>query len=234
MSELPELPRVDTLVATRRALHRVAEHVLSAARKTETGHIGLRPGPGGFRTPPFDDGRVIAVNGTDLEVVTATDVRRAPLTTLRAAAALAGIEPGFPWTTHPPATPLEPDEPLSVDPSAAATLAGWYALGDEALRRLAADLADEQPSAAQIYPEHFDLGLAAAGVNYGVSPGDDGIALPYLYVGPHDGPPTRDAFWNAAFGAYVTIGDIRSADAAFAFFREGHDRLRTQRVAVSP
>ena len=130
-----DLPPTPVIVETRRSLHRVAEHVLSAALKRATGQIALEQAPGGFRTPPLPDGRVVAVDGTDLTVTAADGVRRAPLTTVADAARLAGIEAGFPWTKHPPATPFEPDEPLSVDPAAAAVLADWFALGADALQR---------------------------------------------------------------------------------------------------
>jgi hypothetical protein len=227
---MPDLPPTPVLVETRRSLHRVAEHVLSAALKTATGHIALQPGPDGFRTPALPDGTVVAVEGTEITVAQDDDVRRAPLTTVAAAAELAGIAPGFPWTKHPPATPLEPDAPLSVDRASAAVLAGWFALGAEALTVLAAEIPQDEPGAARIYPEHFDLGMVADQVNYGVSPGDDAIELPYLYVGPHEGPPERDAFWNAPFGAFRTIHDVRSPDDALAFFRAGRERVREART----
>ena len=38
------------LAATRDGLHRVAEHILAAARYAASGRIGLIPSPGGFRT----------------------------------------------------------------------------------------------------------------------------------------------------------------------------------------
>ena len=47
----------------------------------------------------------------------------------------------------------------------------------------------------------------AARVNYGISPGDMHIPGPYLYVGPHDGPPAADEFWNAPFGAVLRYHD---------------------------
>ena len=65
---------------------------------------------------------------------------------------------------------------------------------------------DETPV---LWPEHFDLGITAGPINYGASPGDAQVADPYLYVGPHDGPPPGDpAFWNAPFGAVRTIDQI--------------------------
>src|SRR5471030_2132438 len=145
----------DALVTTRRSLHQVAEHVLSAARKRATGEIALLPGPGGVRTPPLPDGRVLALIEGDIAVIDDNGVRRAPLTTARAAADFVGTEPGFPWTKHPPGTESTPDAPLEVDPEAARVLAGWFALGDEALRELATTLSPGAEPTPQIFPEHF-------------------------------------------------------------------------------
>ncbi|MGZ4781564.1 MAG: hypothetical protein ACXVYL_06660 [Oryzihumus sp.] len=223
---MTQTPSLDSLVRTRESLHQVAEHVLAAARKRQTGHFTLRASPGGFCTPPLEDGRVIAVDHTDLTVTDAGTVHRAPLTTVRAAADLAGITAGFP-TTHGWATPLEPDARLTVDPAAADTLAAWFALGQQALEALVADLADEHPSEPSLFPEHFDLGMTAGEVNYGVSPGDAGIAEPYVYVGPFAGPPGQDEYWNAPFGAYRTRAQVTTSDDALAFFRDGRRRLRT-------
>jgi hypothetical protein len=219
--------RMDSLVTTRESLHRVAEHVLSAARKRETGsEIALRPGPGGVRTPPLGaTGLVLALIGPDIAVVDGDVIRRAPLTTVRAAAEFVGVEPGFPWTKHPPGTPFTPDEPLSVDPQAAEDLASWFALGDQALDLLAAGIAPGDDITPQIYPEHFDLAISVDQVNYGASPGDESIPVPYVYVGPHEGPPTRDAYWNAFFGAFLTMTDVTSPEDALTFFRAGRDRL---------
>ena len=75
------------LAATRDGLHRVAEHLLAAARYAASGEIALVPAPGGFRTPPFGpDGRFLAVDGTELVVGDAATTRRTALTTIRAAA----------------------------------------------------------------------------------------------------------------------------------------------------
>jgi hypothetical protein len=217
----------DALVTTRRSLHQVAEHVLSAARKRATGHeIALVPGEGGVRTPPLPDGRVIALIDGDIAVIGDKGVRRAPLTTPRAAAVFVSTEPGFPWTKHPPGTESMPDAPLVVDLGAARVLAGWFALGEAALRALASTLAPGAEPTPQIYPEHFDLAITVAEVNYGASPGDDAIAAPYLYVGPFAGPPAGgEQFWNAPFGAYTTINEVSTQAAAVAFFLHGHQLL---------
>jgi hypothetical protein len=220
--------RNDALVTTRRSLHQVAEHVLSAARKRATGgEIALVPGQGGVRTPPFEDGRVLAIIDADIAVIDGNGVRRAPLTTARAAADFVGTEPGFPWTKHPPGTESTPDAPLEVDPEAARVLAGWFALGDIALRELATTLSPGAEPTPQIFPEHFDLAITVSEVNYGSSPGDDAIPAPYLYIGPFDGRPAGDDdFWNAPFGAFTTIDGVATVAAALAFFLKGNRLLR--------
>ena len=221
---MSQAPTREELVRTRKSLHQVAEHVRAAARKRDSGHFTLRSTDTGFCTPPLEDGRVIAVEGTQLVVTAADGVRTAPLTTVRAAAELVGTTPGFP-TSHGWATPLEPDAPLEVDPAATAVLVDWFALGHDALARLAAELADEDPTEPTLFPEHFDLGVTAAQVNYGISPGDEAVPEPYAYVGPFAGPPARDDFWNADFGAYRTAREVTTREEALAFFRACHLRL---------
>ncbi len=213
----------DQLATTRAALHRVAEHVLAAALHAETGQIGLVPAPGGFRTPAFGpDARFLAVDGAELVVGGHAGTRRTALTTIQAAADFAGITPGFPAHVYQPATPLAPDMPLTIDPGAARLLADWYRLGADAMSLFAAEIPGDQPSAAWLWPEHFDLGITAGAINYGASPGDDHITIPYVYVGPHNGPlPGDSAFWNAPFGAARTIHQIGTAAQAAAFFRDG-------------
>ena len=215
------------LAATRAAWHGVAEHVLAPARFAATGHIGLVPAPGGFRTPRFGaTRRFLAVDGTELVVGDAAGTRRTALTTIRMAAAFAGITPGAPAQVYTPTTPLDLDQPLTIDPDAARLLSDWYSLGAQAMSRFAAEFPDEEPSAAVLWPEHFDLGITAGPVNYGASPGDDYCADPYLYVGPHDGPPPGEpTFWNDPFGATRTIKQIGTAPEAVAFFRDARARV---------
>jgi hypothetical protein len=78
-----------------------------------------------------------------------------------------------------------------------------------------------------LWPEHFDVGITAAAVNYGASPGDEHIAEPYLYAGPHLRPPGDPAFWNAPFGAARTWRQIGTAAEAAAFFRDARARVTT-------
>jgi hypothetical protein len=220
-------PADDVLVTTRQSLHRAAEHLLAATRKRATGEITLLPGPGGVRTPRLPDGRVLALEGAELVVRGPEGDRRAHLSTLAEVAAAVGIEPGFPWTKHPPGTSYEPDARLTVDADAARALAGWFVVGEDALTALVAEVRAENPTAPQIFPEHFDLGLTAGRVNYGFSPGDDEIPTPYVYVGPHD-PPPDDSFWNAPFGACRTWHEAGDAEQALMFLRAGRAVLGLQ------
>lgn len=217
------MPAADPLVATRLALHAVAEHVLSAALHGWNGRIGLRVTPGGFGTPVVDVGGVarrIRVSGTEVVVETGARVERAPLTTLAAAAALVGIAPGAPAGLYEIATPCEPDVPLAIDPDAARVLAGWFALVDEALARFALELDPDDPPPAQLWPEHFDLALTHDGVSYGGSPGDADHRRPYLYVGPW--PITPNDLWNEPWGRSVPATDVPAVPGALAVLRSGH------------
>jgi hypothetical protein len=222
------------LAVTRAEWHRVAEHILAAALYQATGKIGLVPSPGGFRTPPFGtDARFLAVDGTELVIGGVGGTKRMPLTTVRAAAEFAGVAPGAPAEVYQPATPLDLDEPLMIEPVAARLLAEWYSLGAQALSRFAAEIPSDKPTAPRLWPEHFDVGLTAAAINYGASPGDDHVTDPYLYVGPHDGPPPGDpAFWNAPFGAVRTFRQIDTVAEAAAFFRDGRARVLAHTVTT--
>ena len=140
------MPSTDVLTATRQSLHRAAEHLLAAARKRATGEITLLPAPDGVTTPPLPDGRVVSLEGGDVVVRRPSGERRAPLTTLVDAAGAVGLQPGFPGpsTGRAPTTSRTPR--WHVDPTAAAALARWFVLGDEALRALAAEVPAEQPA----------------------------------------------------------------------------------------
>jgi hypothetical protein len=201
------LTKPQRLVETRTSWHRVAEHVLAAAQFADAGTIRLRIWGGGIATVRGVAGRQLAVVG--------------------AAAAFAGVTPGL-RGTYAPATPDDPDAPLPVDVAAARVLAGWYALGDAALRRFAELLG--RPQAPVLWPEHLDVGITVDEINYGCSPGDATFGEPYLSVGPHDGPPVRDGFWNAPFGAAATADRLQRVDDAVDFFGQGReltDRSRT-------
>lgn len=196
----------DALVRTRLAWHALAEHVLAPARHRVTGRIGLRATEGGYGTPVFGDGlgEQLRVAGTDLLITREGHVVTYPITTLAAAAAAAGIEPGATTGVYTPTTPFEPDAPLDIDLDASAALAAWFAFGDRVLRALCETTTEtDAPDDVQLWPEHFDLGLALGDepggtrATFGASPGDEEHPEPYLYVAPWT-PPDDDGFWNDA------------------------------------
>jgi len=194
------------LIATRRALHAVAEQVLAGPQYRAAGTIRLRITPGGFgqvRGP-------LRIEGAEL----VGDGGRVPLRGgIAALAAAAGVEPGPPEGLYSDHAELGPADVIEVDPAAAAELAGWLARGEQALRALAPDV---EPV---LWPEHFDLGIQLDEVNYGISPGDAGHPRPYAYVGPWT--PREGPFWNAPFGALRTADELPDVAAVTAFFREG-------------
>ena len=219
---------VERLAATREALHAVAEQVLAAARHQATGRIGLVASPGGFSTPPFSvDGvtRTVGVHGTEIVVTDDGDARREPLTTLRAAAALAGIEPGAPADVYTPSTSLDPDAPLDVDATSAGTIADWFGLVSESLTELVRAHPDASATAATLWPEHFDLAVTVDDVGYGGSPGDEEHPQPYLYVGPSTPPAPDGAYWNEPFGASRPAILVPDVVSALVFWGEGRQLL---------
>jgi hypothetical protein len=200
------------LVATRRALHAVAEQVLAGPQYRSAGTIRLNITPGGF-------GQVkgpLRVEGDELVGERGRIPLRGTITELAAALA---VEPGAPEGLYSDHAELGPADPIDVDPAAAAEIADWLARGDQALRALAPDV---EPV---LWPEHFDLGIALDEVNYGISPGDGGHAGPYAYVGPwtkREGP-----FWNADFGSVCDADQLPDAEAVAAYFGAGRQAAAT-------
>jgi hypothetical protein len=198
------------------ALHAVAEQVLAPARHAVDGKVRLRPAPHGVETPPFGpDRRVVGLAGTELFDRTPSGERRAPVTTVRAAAAFFAVAPGVPAGLWTPVSPVAADDTLAIDPGSVAVLAGLGEHGTVVLDSLT------------LWPEGFDLATSGGRVNYGGSPGDGFIPVPYLYVAPFDrpDPARRDDFWNAPFGAALTYDRISGRDDARAFLLEGQRRL---------
>lgn len=226
---LAPISDLDAFVATRRSWHTLAERVLAPARHRDAGRIGLRAAPGGFATPSFGAGRVVAVEGTELVITEGGTSAREPITTLGAAAAAVGIEPDADTGVYTATTPSEPDAVLPVDAESAARLGDWITFGDGLLQQWTRSHADSTPTEIQLWPEHFDLALDLGAedrrANYGVSPGDGDHPLPYLYVGPWNA--SADPFWNA--GTYARLGyeklaGIADPDAvALGFFARGFD-----------
>jgi hypothetical protein len=213
------------------AWHTVGERVVANARFRANGKIGLRWTRDGFGTPYFGRDAQVRVEGRDIVRVDAANetVERAPITTLAAAAAFAGVEPAAP-DVYTATTDDDVARPLHVDADAAARLADWYGFATSVLAQLRVDYAAASPSLVQLWPEHFDVSTDWDDVAYGASPGDAAHSEPYLYlsVGP-DRLDRADAYWNEPFGASFAYADVLGAtdqrDAALAFFRAGAGRL---------
>jgi hypothetical protein len=244
MSDLASLP--PTFVATRGALHRVAAHVLAPARAKVTGKFGLRVMPGGFGTPAFgDEHEVLRVtrHGLTRERTgsggASTIVMPLVASSLSALAALAEVDLDANFSVgHETPAQGDIDALLPIEASAMAALAVWYGLGAAVLDEVVARLAPEAaPTVAQLWPEHFDVGLDVGvdgerRTNLGASPGDRASPEPYLYVGPWgDERPGDPTYWNAAFGAIVGYEQLLAAPdpvvAGVDFLRRGLQLLES-------
>jgi hypothetical protein len=215
----------DSLVETRLSLHRLAEHVLSPARRNANGKIALRYTRDGFGTPFFGDDAQLRVIGDELVVQRGESERTARISTLAAAADHVGRE-------------LLPDDveldhaPLEVDPAASRFLGDWYGFACNVLETIRAQAGeDAEPSRVQLWAEHFDLAVelgredAGRRAGYGLSPGDELHPEPYAYVLPWVAQ-SAGALWRAsAFaGAELAYADLlRAPDQralALEFFTE--------------
>jgi hypothetical protein len=219
----PRLPPIPPqLDGTRRALHLLAEQVISPARRRSNGKIGLRYTHGGFGTPFFGEDVQIRVEGAELVVQERDAQRRVPISSVHVAAEVLG-EPLLPGVRSA-------EQPLEVDPAGAAFLGALYGFGCSVLEELRWE---SDPGAAasrvELWPEHFDIaveiGSETAGQRaaFGVSPGDAQHPQPYAYVAPWS--PVEGELWQAdAFGGaelrydeFLAAGDQR--EAVLEFFR---------------
>ena len=223
---------LDTFVSTRDGLHRVAEHVVAKARYVDDREIRLTAFAGGFATPVLSWGTRVRIDADELVVDDAEGSRRVKLNTIGEAAALVGVEPGFPNELYPAATSFDADEPLQLDRGSAQVLAAWYSFTAEVLELFASEIRAAHPSQLILWPEHFDQAFFTEDAdetrraNYGASPGDDGHPEPYMYVGPW-ATPAPSGFWNATHfnGAVLPLSQIvadpQPATTALQFLRAG-------------
>lgn len=232
-------PTPKTLTETRVALHRLATYVIAPARYRQTERFGLRATEDGFGTPPFGERRIRVV-GAELIDEVGGEVRRTPITSLNAAAQFLG-EPIDPETAaehdSPPVGDVDAD--LNIDAAASLWLGGWFNAAFDALNAVREDPGSVDASQAQLWPGHFDPAIETGDENhrasYGASPGDHGIAEPYLYLSvwwPDRLELNReDPFWNAeAFvGTVLKVSDFPTdtdpVEVATNFWLTGRDRL---------
>jgi hypothetical protein len=96
-----------------------------------------------------------------------------------------------------PDHPVGSGAPFPSADGAATDLARWFAGGDVLLRLVAASWPAAAP--VRVWPHHFDVGSVlplgdghgedAPSLGIGLSPGDEGIPEPYVYVTPWPTPP---------------------------------------------
>lgn len=219
---------LDALTRTRESWHTLAEHVLAAARYRANGKIGLRFTRAGFGTPFFGSHEQLRVAGGRLLVIRDGGITADPVTTVAAAARAARIAPGAPSAVYRPTTPLDPDAVLEVDDASAQLLGDWFGNGASVLEELrAVATAADAPARVQLWPEHFDLSVdlgdeeSGSRATFGVSPGDAGHPLPYVYVTPWK--ELSGDFWNERTFASASITELAGAAdqrrATLDFFR---------------
>lgn len=231
---LGELPA--SFAQTRRALHGLAEHVISPTRRRANGKIGLRWTLGGFGTPFFGNDVQIRVEVQTLVVQVAGRVHHGRLATLADAAEFIGYD----LTRFDLAGA---DRPLQIDPSASRLLGEWFGFATSVLAELRAESPQElDDSRVQLWPEHFDIAVElgserdGARATYGFSPGDEEHPEPYVYVAPWNGVP-QDELWGARgfAGAELPYAQLLEAEdqreTALAFLRERREELARRRIA---
>lgn len=228
-------PTID-LIPTRRALQTVAQQVMSPARQSATGRLGLRWTLGGFGTPFFRHGdgpdTQLRVEGANVVVQEGDRVRFAAITTIREVAALCAVPVED--------TPEVLDNSLDVRAEAADFLAGWFGFTTAVLEEVRARAPETaRVSRVQLWPEHLDpaveLGNPESGgrASFGGSPGDEHHPEPYLYVAPWRKDRPGD-YWNDPTfgGASLPLQALLNApdqrQAALDFLHEGAEHLGVQ------
>ncbi|MCU4184044.1 hypothetical protein K6U06_06705 [Acidiferrimicrobium sp. IK] len=218
-------------------LHQLAQHVLAPWRYQAHRRIGLRWTLGGFGTPfvhvdrqsRVTDGLLVRQSGDVAEGMTPS--------TLGEAAAWLGGPLGAPPESFTPASPADPEEPLTVRPDAAAWVGEWFGFATRVLEEVRVGEPDYGRRRVQLWPEHFDvsveLGAGPAGGTFGASPGDADHDGPYLYVTEWEKGRLAASEWrDPAFpGVSLPVADLLAAreqtDAAVAFFE--HHRMLLER-----
>ncbi|MBO3751421.1 hypothetical protein J5X84_35565 [Streptosporangiaceae bacterium NEAU-GS5] len=204
---------IETLIETRKSLHGVAELLLAGPQWRASRDIRLRAWPGGFAAvaaPGFAvaGGLLVAADGAAIGALHGT--------TYAGLAAMAGVTAGRPEGVYGDGSDTQPTDQITLDATATELIAAAFADGDTALRAL--DPAGEPI----LWPEHFDIAITVDEVNYGISPGDQHIPVPYAYVGPWK--PQHGDFWNMSFGAARLLSRLGGVEQILDFLTEGRRR----------
>ena len=203
------------LTAARRSLHALAELVLAGPQYAAHRTIALSVTADGFGTAKEPrlviTGTTLVTPRTEIEL----DGKR-----ISDVAAEAGVVPRALDDVYSDGVGLTVDHQLEIVPDAAAEIVGAFQRGSIALAGFAPG---ETPI---LWPEHFDVGITADEVNFGVSPGDEFLPVPYAYVGPWSRDDLDGEFWNAPFGSARPLAEI---DDLTAYFAEGAARLEGRR-----
>jgi hypothetical protein len=192
---LPPPADLDAIVATRTALHSVAE-AIAAEQFASNSELALHATATGFATGWFPGA---GHEPARLEVSGAQLVRYAGATTS--------------------STRID-----GLDADAVAALVAWWSLGDDVLSDLPLGGDTISPVILWPEHFDIAVTVTTPderGLNLGFSPGDEFSAEPYAYAGPWT--PLTGLFWNAPFGAYrtysqiaeVNVGDARRAALDF-------------------
>jgi hypothetical protein len=146
------------------------------------------------------------------------------------------------WPTwEMPAGPIWDFGPFDPDSEALLAFADWMGAADAKLRRFVPGRG--VASDVRLWPHHLDVAMLVTvnedlrdpersrTVSLGLSPGDAGIAVPYLYVTPSPYPaerptPTlRSGRWNTEgwYGAVLEAPDVTDQATVDAFLRDAFD-----------
>jgi len=240
------------LVPERLVLHHGVQLVAAVGRslvppRPDDGHTSLEWAAGAFVGQPVAEPRpwVAALRPSELSLVVfasgapdshlplAGRTRDEAFAWLSRVAEQLGARPGqlkldAPYTI--PEHPAGSRSPFQSVTGAVTELARWFADGNALVRAVASTWPNAAP--VRVWPHHFDVGsvlwLGAAGeesasIGIGLSPGDEGIAEPYLYatLWPAPNPDSLPVLpaggrWNREgwTGAVLTGSEIVAAGGA--------------------
>ena len=206
---------LDRYTRSRRSLHGLAEGLLSGPQYLTSGTIRMRVIDGAIATVAAPDVRYLnnslVIDGRSIDVT-------GSFGELASAAGLQWSVPSH-YSDH---SGITADDIADIDPADGESIISWFTLGRDAMESMWPD------TTPVLWPEHFDLGISVAEVNYGISPGDDFHAAPYAYVGPWAFADwtDKDPFWNAPFGVVRSAAELENSEAITNFFTVARSHIK--------